>query len=600
MMFNSPQEDINRKRINTFFFLRKVLHPIRLYLAVLILILVIYSGNVFVKTQIIKVLIDTVAEPSMSVHALWTIFGYFGLVLFIELLAYRLQEWCTLKYEPVLQGHITAAIFKHVLQREYRFFQSSLAGNLAAKVHDVIVCIPAVLAIFLYDYFINFLFVVVAFATLWGVSVGLALSVMVWSLSAVLLAAVCTKPSTTLASYAAEKFAQVTGYMTDVLDNVLTTRLFSAQIHAIERLKQFQAQYSKASQRYQWYMLRFYTLQSTGFQLYQGLCLLLLMRMHSQGLVTAGEFAMILSINLIITDSLWKMFERMQKLNTLWGNIQQALQVLLAPSCIQDKPNATPLVVYTGTISFSNVTFGYTDKAVLFHQKNVHIAAKQKVGLVGYSGSGKTTFINLIARLYDVDSGAILIDGQDIRAVTQETLYKSITVVAQDSPLFHSTILENIRYGNPNATDHEIIEAAQKACAHMFIMQLPQQYETPVGARGMCLSGGQKQRIAIARALLKDAPIVLLDEITAHLDTSTEQQLTASLATWIHDKTALVISHKLTTLSQMDRILVFHQGEIIEDGTHQALLTQDGHYTKLWNRSDLKPFDHVATQPTKS
>ena len=349
--------------------MKKVLYPIRLYLAVLILILVIYSGNVFVKTQIIKILIDTVANPSMSVHALGTIFGYFGLVLFMELLAYRLQEWCTLKYEPVLQGHITAVLFQHVLQREYRFFQSSLAGNLTAKVHDVIVCIPALLAIFLYDYFINFLFVVVAFATLWGVSVGLALSVMVWSLSAVLLVAVFTKPSTTLASYAAERFAQLTGYMTDVLDNALTTRLFSAQVHVLERLKQFQARYLKASQRYQWFMLRFYTLQSMGFQLYQALCLLLLVRMHSQGLVTAGEFAMILSINLIITDSLWKMFERMQKLNTLWGNIQQALQVLLAPFCIQDKPNATSLVVYTGTIRFHNVTFGYTDKAVLFHQK---------------------------------------------------------------------------------------------------------------------------------------------------------------------------------------------------------------------------------------
>ena len=220
--------------------------------------------------------------------------------------------------------------------------------------------------------------------------------------------------------------------------------------------------------------------------------------------------------------------------------------------------------------------------------------------MVGYSGSGKTTFINLIARLYDVDSGAILIDGQDIRAVTQETLYKSITVVAQDSPLFHSTILENIRYGNPNATDHEIIEAAKKACAHTFIMQLPQHYETPVGARGICLSGGQKQRIAIARALLKGVPIVLLDEITANLDAATEQQLISSLATWIHDKTVLVISHKLTTLSQMDRILVFHQGKIIEDGMHQVLLTQDGHYTKSWNRSARKSFDHVETQPTKS
>lgn len=596
-MLNSSQEDTRQKKLDTFLFLRKVLYPIKWYLAVLVLILLIYSGNVFVKTQIIKILVDTVAKPAMPINALWTFFGYFGVVLFIELLAYRLQEWCTLKYEPALQGHITASIFQHVLQREYRFFQSSLAGNLAAKVHDVIVCIPAVVAILLYDYFVNFLFVVVAFATLWGVSVGLALSVMVWSLSAILLAAAFTKPSIALASHEAERFARVTGYVTDVLNNVLTTRLFSAQIHALACFKQFEAHYLKASQRYRWFMLRFYTLQSAGFQLYQGLCLLLLIRMHSQGLVTAGEFAMILSINLIITESLWKMFERMQELHTLWGNIQQALQVLLAPPCVQDKPDATPLVVCAGAISFHDVKFGYTEKEAFFHRENVHIAAKQKVGLVGYSGSGKTTFISLIARLFDVESGSILIDGQDIRDITQQSLHRAMTVVTQESLLFHSTIVENIRYGNPNATDHEIIEAAKKACAHTFIMQLPQQYETHVGARGMCLSGGQRQRIAIARALLKDAPIVLLDEITAHLDASTEEKLASSLAAWLHNKTALVISHKLTTLSQMDRILVFHRGKIVEDGTHQELLAQNGHYTTLWNKSARRPLDYAATQP---
>jgi ATP-binding cassette subfamily B protein len=174
-----------------------------------------------------------------------------------------------------------------------------------------------------------------------------------------------------------------------------------------------------------------------------------------------------------------------------------------------------------------------------------------------------------------------------------------MAVVTQDSTLFHSTILENIRYGNPDATDSQIIEAAKGACAHTFIMQLPQQYETHVGAQGLCLSGGQRQRIAIARALLQDAPIVLLDEVSAHLDTATEQALNDSLAACLHDKTVLTISHKLTTLQQMDRMLVFDNGKIVEDGSHHQLLAQGGYYATLWGVSGKELLFMRNNQPTQ-
>jgi ATP-binding cassette subfamily B protein len=474
-----------------------------------------------------------------------------------------------------------------------------LAGNLAAKVHDVTTGVPTAVAIFLYDYFVNFLLFVVACITLWRVYTWLALSVVLWSLLTILMAILTTRPSLRLAGHAAEKFSQIPAHITDVFNNVLTTRLFAAQAHTLRRLHHLQNKYVQSSHRYRWFALKFYTLQGISFQLYQGLCMLLLVRMHTRGTVTAGEFAMILSTNLIITESLWKMFERMQTLNTLGGKISQALKVLLTPSYIQDKPHATSLIVNAGAICFKHVTFGYKKTSCLFHNQTVHIAARQKIGLVGCSGSGKTTFINLIARLYDVDSGAILIDGQDIRDVTQRSLHKAMAVVTQDSTLFHSTILENIRYGNPDATDSQIIEAAKGACAHTFIMQLPQQYETHVGAQGLCLSGGQRQRIAIARALLQDAPIVLLDEVSAHLDTATEQALNDSLAACLHDKTVLTISHKLTTLQQMDRMLVFDNGKIVEDGSHHQLLAQGGYYATLWGVSGKELLFMRNNQPTQ-
>ncbi len=535
-------------------------------------------------------LVDAAVQASSTLDELWALVGYFGVVLLIELLTFRLQEWCTLRYEPALQNHVTTSVFKHILQREYGFFQTQMAGNMAAKVNDVAACIPTLVAIVLYDYFVSSLLVGVSFMSLWRVSRGLAWAVFCWALLTVVTVVFMTQRALQLAKYSAETAAQIGGKMTDIFDNILTARFFSMQAYALKQLNWFQVGYLKANQKYRWLMLKFYVFHGASFQLYQVVCLLLLVHMYSQHRVSAGAFAMILSTNLIITNGLWKMFERMQELNTLWGKVSQALQILLAPSRLQDKPHAMPLAVKLGMISFEKVTFGYSKASNLFNKQTIYIAAKQKIGLVGHSGSGKTTFFNLIARLFDLESGAILIDGQDIRDVTQDTLRKAMTVVAQDSTLFHSTILENIRYGKPDANDSEIIEAAKKACAHEFIIQLPQQYETHVGARGLCLSGGQRQRIAIARALLKDAPIVLLDEVNAHLDTATEQALNASLVAHWHDKTVLTISHKLATLRQMDRILVFNKGKIVEDGTHQQLLTQGGYYTTLWNMRDRERF----------
>ena len=204
------------------------------------------------------------------------------------------------------------------------------------------------------------------------------------------------------------------------------------------------------------------------------------------------------------------------------------------------------------------------------------------MGLVGFSGSGKSTFVNLILRLFDIESGQILIDGQDIQEITQESLREHIGLIPQDISLFHRTLLENISYGAPKASKAEVIEASKKAHCHEFITQLQDGYQSLVGERGIKLSGGQRQRIAIARALLKNAPILILDEATSALDSVTESYIQEALHLLMQGKTTLVIAHRLSTLSAMDRILVFNKGRIIEDGTHIQLLRQNGHYTRMW------------------
>jgi ABC-type multidrug transport system fused ATPase/permease subunit len=225
--------------------------------------------------------------------------------------------------------------------------------------------------------------------------------------------------------------------------------------------------------------------------------------------------------------------------------------------------------------------FDYQDNKV-FQQLNLTIAAGQRLGLVGPSGAGKSTFVSLLLRQYDIESGSIEIDGQNIAEVTQDSLRAAIAVVPQEPALFHRTIRENIAYGKPDATDEEIIEVAKKAYAHDFITSLPLGYDTLVGERGVKLSGGQKQRIAIARAMLKNAPILILDEATSALDSESEVEIQKALHILMVGKTVIAIAHRLSTLREMDRIIVLENGAIAEDGTHDTLLTYGGTYARLW------------------
>jgi len=269
--------------------------------------------------------------------------------------------------------------------------------------------------------------------------------------------------------------------------------------------------------------------------------------------------------------------------NKAVGRCKQSLMSLMLPLEILDKPDAVILKCNRGQITFDNVKFHYKGTEPLFQNKSIEIKAGQKVGLVGYSGGGKSTFVNLILCLYDVTDGAILIDGQDIRDVTQDSLRASIAMIPQDPSLFHRSLMDNIRYGRIDATDKEVMEAARKAHAHEFIEKLSQGYDSLVGERGVKLSGGQRQRIAIARAILKNAPILILDEATSQLDSVTESGIQESLWELMQDKTTIVIAHRLSTLLHMDRILLFDQGVIVEDGTHAELLGRGGLYRTLWD-----------------
>ncbi|TAY61754.1 ABC transporter ATP-binding protein [Rhizobium leguminosarum] len=312
--------------------------------------------------------------------------------------------------------------------------------------------------------------------------------------------------------------------------------------------------------------------------------------MWRQGLATPGDITFVLAMFFVLQGYLRNVGQDIRNLQRAVNDMEELVLLDKMPLGIEDKPNATPIKIGEGEIVFDRITFQYgAHPTPLYEDFSVIIKPGERVGLVGHSGSGKTTFVKLIQRLYDVNSGQIRIDGKDIAGVKQSSLRGQIAIVQQEPILFHRTLAENIAYSRPNASRREIEQAAKQASAHDFIMDLPKGYETMVGERGVKLSGGERQRVAIARAFLADAPVLILDEATSSLDSESEVQIQQAMERLMNGRTTLVIAHRLSTVRALDRLLVFDKGKIVEEGDHQALIRlNNGIYRRLFERQALE------------
>lgn len=551
------------------------------------IVAILWSTEMSLSPYLMKVMIDVVNQYEMSPQALMGAIAipavlYASMSLIMNL-NFRFYEYICLRMFPKIKQDVNNTMFKYLSGHSHAYFQGHFSGTLVKKINDLVVSIEPVIRI-PNDMFIpRLMALVVASLFLYTVHPLFSIILSCWAAIFVTASYFLAKGSEGKSFRLADAFAALNGVMVDSVTNIVSAKIFSNIPHEEERISNTLSDVVQKDRALQWYMLKVHFAQGLCVTLLVVFLLMALVHGRLNGWVSIGDFAFVLSLAVYFIIGIYNIGQEMVRFAKEIGTCRQALSILIEPHEIVDMPDAKPLVYQKGSIEFKNVTFGYVGSKIIFKNLSVIINSGEKVGLVGYSGGGKSTFVNLLLRLYDIKDGEITIDDQNISLVTKTSLRKVVGLIPQTPDLFHRSIIENIRYGDLSATDNEVIEAAKKAHCHEFVMQLEEQYESLVGERGVKLSGGQKQRIAIARAMLKNAPILILDEATSSLDSITERYIQDSLHQMMEGKTTIVIAHRLSTLSEMDRILFFKNGQIIEDGSFEELMAiQEGHFKKLW------------------
>jgi len=496
----------------------------------------------------------------------------------------NVAEW---KSEPYVRRSILMKSYDMVQHHSYEYFQNNFTGAISSKIKGLLSGYNKFWAEMHHGLSQSILKVIIGLSALMIVNTYLGLFVFTWCIVYVPTICILSKKLNRLSFAESQCTHGLIGRISDKITNIISVFSFAGRRHELKDLdKEISGNFIPKQIRV--YKQHFIISLIGGILYFIMFAFLMFYMIHLRmsGLVSVGDFAFVFGMTMVVADDIWRATVKLQDFSMDMGDLKSSLAVFDGPNNTYNKQNEKLLSVSSGCIEFHNVSFIYKkNKKPVFKNLNLKINPGEKIGLVGHSGAGKSSMMNLLLKYFTPNSGKITIDNQNLADVSQDSVRAQIAIIPQDILLFHRPLLENIRYGNLEATDEEVIEASKKAHVHEFIMQLPKQYNTYVGERGTKLSGGQRQRIAIARAILKNAPILILDEATSALDSHTERLIQESLDFLIEDKskTVIAIAHRLSTLKHMDRLIVIDEGRIVEEGTHTQLMRKrKSLYRKLW------------------
>ena len=552
-------------------------------LAVLDVLIPVFLG------MVVDAMASTEPERLWAEH--WPLFTAMALVILVLRPAVGMIDnlivWQTIL--PSFTNLVRWQTHWYVLRHSWSYFQSDFAGRIANKVMETGSSLRQSVEQGVDAVWYVLVFAVSAVIVLSGIHPLLVVPLLIWFAAYMTVLIVYVPQIKNRAAVMSESRSALSGRIVDSYTNILTVKLFARRQEedayvreAIEdNVDKFRAE------------MRLFTVMIGWLFVINALLLTgsvgLSIWLWARGTVSIGAVATVLPlVNQILNMSGWIMDVITDIFENI-GTVEEGMGTIAKPHSVVDKPGARTLTVTKGEIRFSRVSFYYGEENRLIQDMDLTIPPGQKVGLIGRSGAGKSTLVNLLLRFHDLDGGAILVDGQSLADVTQESLRGQIGMVTQDTSLLHRSVRDNIRYGRPSASQEEVAAAARQAHADEFIDGLidwkdRRGYDAHVGERGVKLSGGQRQRIAIARVILKDAPILILDEATSALDSEIEAAIQEQLAGLMAGKTVIAIAHRLSTIAQMDRLLVMHEGRVIEDGSHEELLARGGLYADLWTR----------------
>ncbi len=522
-----------------------------------------------------------VANGTTELSSVWFWAIMYPVAVTLSFIAWRSSGFIGMEWASRANATSYKTLFSYLSRHSHSYFSDRFAGSLSSKVSHASEGVQSLAEAFMWNYYPTVLSLVLTIAYIWRSSMYSALLFIALVLVLIPLNMFLAKNRRAHVIRYVDQATKARGYAVDAITNMPAIRQFS---RVDDEKRRFREQIDKMRHLNirQWRISEWgLVINNAIIVIFEASILFIAVRLWVAGTLSVGELVMIITLMMNIQGTLTFIGSSMNGFIRRFSEIQEGLTDIIVEYEITDRPGARALKTDKGKIEWDAVTFGYEGRTV-FKDFALTIEPGQRVGLVGSSGAGKTTFVSLLLRQHELDSGSISIDGQNIADVTQDSLREHIAVVPQEPMLFHRTIKENIAYGKPNATQNEIIAVAKKAHAHEFIHSLDEGYETLVGERGVKLSGGQKQRIAIARAMLKNAPILVLDEATSALDSESEVEIQKALHELMEGKTVIAIAHRLSTLREMDRIIVLESGHIIEDGTHDTLTKAGGTYARLW------------------